>query len=124
MKNQEKPFYTITQKQSKHLIPFLKWFKYFVICVHHFDKLGEAVKFALDEQIKIITCNISKKVKTTRRPFNSLLTIEEFKQLAKENPVHYLGVSDSRRLNIELYYFYLVGSNKLHKLQRHIKINQ
>jgi len=124
MKNPENPIYTVTQKHSKHLIPFLKWFKYFVICTHYFDRYGEALKFALDEQIKIITCNISKKVKTTRRPFNSLLTLEEFKQLAKNNPVHYLGISDSRRLDIKLYYFYLIGSNNLHKLQRHIKINQ
>ena len=124
MKDQEKTFYTIKQKEICYLIPIINWYKYKKTIIYTFKRYSEAVKFALDEQIKIITCNISNKVKTTRRPFNSLLTLEEFKQLAKENPVHYLGVYDVRRLNIELYYFYLIGSNKLHKLQRHIKINQ
>ena len=117
MKNQEKPYYTI--RQSEKVFTFLYWSKKTIYKTYKFDDFKNAFRFALDEQIKIITVHISKTIKTTRRPFNYLYTLEEFKRLCKINPLHYLGLRNHNKINIELYYFYLINSNQLTKLKKY-----
>ena len=84
---------------------------------YNFDTYNEAVNFAFNEQIKEITCNISDKVKTTRRPFKTILTLEQFIKVSKKNPFFYLGVHNYKKVDIAKVYFYLVQNN-LNKLRK------
>lgn len=117
MKNQEKPFYTI--RQAEKVFTFLYWSKKTIYKTYKFDNFKQAFRFALDEQIKIITVHISKTIKTTRRPFRYIYTLKEFKNLCKINPMHFLGLSSPDRINVELYYFYLINTNQLTKLKKY-----
>ncbi len=114
--NKEKTYYTI--RQGEKVFTFLYWSKKTIYKTYKFDKFKDAFRFALDEQIKIITVHISKTIKTTRRPFEYLYTLEEFKRLCKTNPLHYLGLRSHKKVNVDLYYFYLINSNKLTKLKK------
>jgi len=113
-------YYLIKQTEKRYFIPFLSLWEYKKEFKYKFKKLSDALRFALDEQIKIIFCIIDeeKNIVTTRRPFLTLLTLKEFKRLAKKNPKFYLGVYNYKRVNIELYYYYLVNRNMLNKLRK------
>jgi|13_taG_2_1085334.scaffolds.fasta_scaffold08085_3 hypothetical protein len=108
--------YTIKQTETKKCLFGL--ISREVEKVYKFATYNEAVNFAFNEQINKITCNISDKVKTTRRPFKTILTLEQFIKVSKKNPFHFLGVRNYKKINIKLYYFYLVNSNQLQKLKK------
>jgi len=86
--------------------------------VYKFRTLNDAYVFALDEQIKNVFCCLSDKVKTIRKPFKIFYTLEQFIKVSKKNPFHFLGVRNYKKINIKLYYFYLVNSNQLQKLKK------
>ncbi len=79
---------------------------------------NEALIFALSEEIKQFKCIISDKVETTRKTYKNYLTLKQFIKAATINPMHYLG-TQTVKCNLESYYFYLIGSNKLTKLKKH-----
>lgn len=108
-------YYEITQTTEKKRLLFgtKKETK-----IYKFRTLNDAYIFALDEQIKKIYCCLSDKVKTVRKPFKLFYTLEQFIKVSKKNPFFYLGVRNYKKINIELYYFYLVNSNQLQKLRK------
>ena len=111
-------YYLIKQTEKKYFISFLSLWEYKKEFKYKFKKLSDAMRFALEEQIKIIFCIVDeeKNIVTTLRPFYIYLTLKEFKRFAKKNPVFYLGVSDHKRVNIDLYYYILINRNMLNKL--------
>jgi len=86
--------------------------------VYKFNDYKNAFIFALNEQIKKIYCNISKDIKTIRKPFKNYYTLNEFIKVSKKNPFFYLGVRDYKHINIKNYYYYLINANKLNKLKK------
>ncbi len=84
---------------------------------YNFNKYSEALIFCLSEGIKQFTCIISDNVKTTRKTYKNHYTLKQFIRHAKINPMYYLG-TQSVKVNLETYYFYLIGSNKLEKLKK------
>tara|TARA_R110002012_G_C11605856_1_gene607743 strand:+ start:561 stop:926 length:366 start_codon:yes stop_codon:yes gene_type:complete len=117
--NKEKQPYVYTIKQKEKVYSFLCLFKKTIYKTYKFDNYKEAYLFALHEQIKIITVHIIDKIKTTRRPFQNLYTLKEFQSLARLNPRHYLGGLYTNKIDVELYYFYLINSNQLTKLKKY-----
>lgn len=107
--------YSVKQTQTKkNLFGFEKQVKK----TYTFKHYVHAVKFALNEQIDIITCNLGDGVTTTRKPFKNILKLSEFERLAKINPAHYLGTHYSERLNLKNYYFYLINTEQFHRLKK------
>jgi len=109
--------YTIKQTETKKCLFGL--ISREVEKVYKFATYNEAVNFAFNEQINKITCNISDKVKTTRRPFKTILTLEQFIKVSKKNPLFYLGTRYVEKVNLKQYYFYLINSKQLHKLKKY-----
>jgi hypothetical protein len=85
---------------------------------YKFRDYKSAVNFALNEQIKIIYCIISENITTLRKPFKNLYTLEQFIKVSKKNPLFYLGTHHPEKINIPLYYFYLINKNQLNKLKK------
>ena len=85
---------------------------------YKFKKLKEAQIFCLNEQIKHIYVNISKGITTIRRPFKFYYTLEQFIKVSKKNPLFYLGTHNPEKINISLYYFYLINKKQFHKLKK------
>ena len=85
--------------------------------VYKFRTLNSALIFALNEQIKIITCNIGEGITTKRKPFRDYYSLDQFIKVSKKNPFFYLGVHDYKKVDIERIYFYLVQNN-LSKLRK------
>ena len=117
--NKEKKPYLYTIKQKEKIYSFLWLYKKTIEKVYKFDNYNDAFLFAIHEQIKIITVHISDKIKTTRRPFKNLYTLKQFQSLARLNPRYYLGGLYTNKINVEVYYFYLINSKKLHKLRKY-----
>ena len=109
-------YYSITQTTQKSR--FLRKPKN-VLTHYTFSNYKEALKFALSEQIKTVTCNVSDEVRTSRRPFKYYLTEALFIKAAKKNPLHYLGTQDYKRVNISKYYYYLISTNQIEKLRKY-----
>jgi len=108
--------YKVKQTQTKSY--FFNLIKKDVTKVYSFNTYKEALIFALSEQIKQFNCIVSDKVETTRKTYKNYLTLKEFIKAATNNPMYYLG-TQVVRCNLESYYFYLIGSNKLTKLKKH-----
>ena len=85
--------------------------------VYKFNTLNKALIFCLNEQIKIITCNIGEGITTKRKPFRVYYSLDQFIKVSKKNPFFYLGVHDYKKVDIERIYFYLVQNN-LSKLKK------
>ena len=108
--------YKVKQTQTKSY--FFNWFTSEYEKVYLFNTYKEALIFALSEEIKQFTCIVSDKVQTTRKTYKNHYTLKQFIKVATKNPMHYLG-TQIVRCNLETYYFYLIGSNKLTKLKKH-----
>jgi hypothetical protein len=85
---------------------------------YSFNTYSEALLFCLSEEIKQFTCIISDKVKTSRKTYENYFTLKQFIKAATVNPMHYLG-TQSVKVNLETYYFYLIGSGNLTKLKKY-----
>ena len=83
-----------------------------VVKEYNFTNYIDAVKFALYEQIKFIY-----KGQKLLNVFKSFYTIDQFKKHAKNNPLHFLNISSSKRVNLELYYKILIDKN-VYKLSK------
>ena len=101
-----------TTEQKRLLFGTKKVYK-----VYKFHSLNEALIFALNEQIKIITVNIGDGITTKRKPFRDYYSLEQFIKVSKKNPFFYLGVHNYKKVDIEKVYFYLVNNN-LSKLKK------
>jgi len=108
--------YEVKQTQTKSY--FFNWFTSEYEKVYLFNTYNNALIFALSEEIKQFTCIVSDKVETTRKTYKNYLTLKQFIKVSTNNPMHYLG-TQVVRCNLETYYFYLIGSNKLTKLKKH-----
>ena len=108
--------YEVKQTQTKSY--FFNWFTSEYEKVYLFNTSNNALIFALSEEIKQFTCIVSDKVETTRKTYKNYLTLKQFIKVSTNNPMHYLG-TQVVRCNLETYYFYLIGSNKLTKLKKH-----
>ena len=88
---------------------------------YNFKGYNKAVIFALSEQIKIIysiPCEDCKPI--LKRPFEIYMKEGEFLRAAKKNPLHYVGIRNIKNVDLKNYYYYLVSSNNLQKLKKHI----
>ena len=108
--------YKVKQTETKSY--FFKWFESEHEKVYTFNTYNKALIFCLSEEIKQFTCIISDEVETTRKTFKNHLTLKQFIKVATKNPMYYLG-TQVVRCNLETYYFYLIGCNKLTKLKKH-----
>lgn len=108
--------YKVKQTQTKRY--FFNWFESEQVKVYTFNTYNDALIFALSEEINTFTCIVSDKVQTTRKTFKNHYTLKQFIKVATKNPMFYLG-TQVVRCNLETYYFYLIGSNKLTKLKKH-----
>jgi len=77
-----------------------------VIKEYFFNTYLEAAKFALFEQIKYIYKG-SKRLNV----FKSFYNLEQFNKHAKNNPLHFLNISNAERINLDLYYKILIDKN-------------
>lgn len=85
-----------------------------IVKKYSFDKYVDALRFAVNEQIKTIYVQPYKDSKLIKRSvFTFLYTLPQFKVLAKKNPMHFVGLQSSKDINIERYYFYLVNSTNI-----------
>ena len=111
--------YKVKQTQTKSY--FFNWFTSEYEKVYLFDTYKDALIFCLSEEIKQFTCIISDKVQTTRKTYKNYYTLSQFKKHCVNNPMHFLNTQKCRldEKQIENYYFYLIGSNKLTKLKKH-----
>lgn len=109
--------YTYKVKQTEKRMYFFNLIKKDVTKVYTFNTYNNALIFALSEEIKQFTCIISDKVETTRKTYKNYLTLKEFIKVATKNPMYYLN-TQTVKCNLESYYFYLIGSNKLQKLKK------
>ncbi len=88
---------------------------------YNFKHYNKAVIFALSEQIKIIYSIPCKGCKPIiKRPFQIYITESEFVRAAKKNPFHYVGIRNIKNVDLKNYYYYLISSNNLQKLKKHI----
>ena len=110
--------YKYKVKQTEKKTYFFSLIKKDTTKVYSFDTYNNALVFALSEEIKQFTCIVSDKVQTTRKTFKNHYTLKQFIKVATKNPMFYLG-TQVVRCNLETYYFYLIGSNKLTKLKKH-----
>jgi len=110
--------YKYKVKQTEIKSYFFNLIKKDITKVYLFNTYNEALIFCLSEEIKQFTCIVSDEVETTRKTYKNHYTLKEFIKVATNNPMHYLG-TQVVRCNLETYYFYLIGSNKLTKLKKH-----
>jgi hypothetical protein len=108
-------YYSVTQKTTKKVLYIFTKER---IKTYKFEDYNKALIFALNEQINKVVCNFSESVKTTRKPFQTFYKLGEFLKVANKNPIHYIGTR--QKINRALFYYYLVNSNQLHKLKKHI----
>ena len=88
--------------------------------VHTFKDSKEALKFALNEQIRYYSHTVEGLHATTRNAYALHYTLINWVKLAAQNPRHYIGLSNTKGVNLERLYFYYVNSNNLHRLRKHI----
>ena len=110
--------YKYKVKQTEKKTYFFNLIKKDITKLYSFNTYKEALIFALSEEIKQFTCIVSDKVETTRKTYKNYLTLKEFIKAATNNPMYYLN-TQAVKCNLESYYFYLIGSNKLTKLKKH-----
>lgn len=96
--------YTIKQTETKKCLFGLITRE--VEKVYNFATYIEAVKFALFEQIKYIYKG-SKRLNVFKLFYN----IAQFNKHAKNNPLHFLNLSNAERINLDLYYKILIDKN-------------
>lgn len=96
--------YTIKQTETKKC--FFGLITREVKKVYNFATYIDAVKFALFEQIKYIY-----KGNKRLNVFKLFYNIAQFNKHAKNNPMHYLNVANSERVNLDLYYKILIDKN-------------
>ena len=108
--------YKVKQTETKSY--FFNWFESEQVKVYSFNTYNDALIFALSEEINTFSCIISDEVETIRKTYKNHLTLKQFTKAATNNPMHYLG-TQVVRCNLETYYFYLIGSNKLTKIKKH-----
>lgn len=88
--------------------------------VYRFEKYGEALQFALSEQIDTFFYEVSEGITTVRKPFNLYLTCNEFISAARRNPFHYTGTHYIDRVkSIEAVYYNKIENNQLQTLLKH-----
>ncbi len=112
--------YKVIQKQKKQ-ISILGFKRTKTIKnVYRFEKYGEALQFALNEQISTFFYEVGEGITTSRKPFNKYMKEKEFLAAARKNPFYYLGVHEITRVNcIKSLYYKLIQDNKLNKLIKH-----
>ena len=116
--------YTIRQKltiKRKYKLTRLFFNDLKIDKTYQFSEYKKALIFALSEEIKVIECIVSPKLKPTKRkPYLIYMNVKEFIKASKKNPLHYIGYNSYKNVNLEQYYFYLIASGNLHKLKKHI----
>ena len=113
--NKEKVlYYTIKQDQKvKGLFGYrIKEITY------KFSSYINALEFAVHEQIKVITAHICEGVEKKIYPFKNILTLDQYKKLAKINSMHYIGTRFPEAINLDHYYIYLFNTRQFHKLKK------
>jgi len=113
--------YSYKVKQTEAKSYFFSLIKRDITKVYNFKTYNKALIFALSEQIEQFVCIVSDEVETSRKTFKNHYTLKQFQKHCIKNPMHFLNTQKCR-LNeeqIENYYFYLIGSNKLTKLKKH-----
>tara|TARA_B110000467_G_C17948162_1_gene278500 strand:- start:219 stop:551 length:333 start_codon:yes stop_codon:yes gene_type:complete len=109
--------YKITQKETrKNWLGFNKT----RLKVYTFEKYSEALIFALNEQIRYFSHCIEGKHSSTRDAYKQYHTVKNWVKIAANNPLHYIGVSSSKGINLERLYFYYLNSDNAHRLRKHI----
>jgi hypothetical protein len=103
--------YTIKQTETKKA--FFGLITREIVKEYKFATYIEAVKFALFEQIKYIY-----KGNKRLNVFKLFYNIAQFNKHAKNNPLHFLNLSNSERVNLDLYYKILIDKNII-KLRKH-----
>lgn len=96
--------YTVKQTETKKVLFGL--ISREVVKEYKFATYIEAVKFALFEQIKYIYKG-SKRLNVFKLFYN----IAQFNKHAKNNPQHFLNLSNAERINLDLYYKILIDKN-------------
>jgi len=103
--------YTIKQTQTEKY--FFNLLEKEIVKEYKFSTYIEAVKFALFEQIKYIY-----KGNKRLNVFKLFYNIAQFNKHAKNNPQHFLNLSNAKRINLDLYYKILIDKN-ITKLRKH-----
>jgi len=102
--------YTIKQTQTEKY--FFNLLKKEIVKEYKFATYIQAVKFALFEQIKYIY-----KGNKRLNVFKLFYNIAQFNKHAKDNPLHFLNLSNAERVNLDLYYKILIDKN-IQKLKK------
>ena len=87
-----------------------------IIDTYKFVDYLDALKFAVNEQIKIIEVHFNTKQESKvvkRKVFELLYTLPQFKKVAKANPLFYIGTHKHKAVDLDKYYFYLVNTTNL-----------
>jgi len=85
-----------------------------VIDTYKFVDYLDALRFAVNEQIKVIYSQPHEDSKLIKKKvFELLYTLPQFKKVAKANPLFYIGTHKHERINLDMYYYYLVNSTNL-----------
>ena len=109
--------YKITQKETrKNWLGFTKT----KLQVYTFEKHTDALRFALNEQIRYFSHCIDGVHSSTRDAYKQYHTVKNWVKFAEKNPLHYIGVSSSKGVNLERLYFYYLNSDNAHRLRKHI----
>ncbi len=113
MKKDKSIMYVVKQARTKErfLLPDKK-----VIDTYKFVDYFDALKFAVNEQIKTIYVHINTKAENKvvkRKVFTFLYTLPEFKRVAKKSPLHFVGLRYIDNINLDAYYYYLANSTNL-----------
>lgn len=87
--------------------------------IYTFEKYGEALNFALNEQIRYFSHIIEGANPITRDAYTKYYTLKNWVKLAEKNPHHYTGLTSSKGVNLERLYFYYVNSSNLHRIRKH-----
>jgi len=109
--------YKITQKETyKNWLGFTKT----KTKVYNFEKYSDALRFALNEQIRYFSHCIDGNHSSTRDAYKQYHTVKNWVKIAAKNPQHYIGLNSSKGVNLERLYFYYLNSDNAHRLKKHI----
>ena len=108
--------YTIKQKQTTK-----NWLgrEQTKLVVHTFTNHKEALKFALNEQIRYYSHCIEGNKPTSRETYKMHYSCLNWVKLAEKNPMHYTGRRRTRFTDLVRLYYYYVNSDNLHRLRKH-----
>ena len=109
--------YKITQKKTRN-----NWLGRIktIENVYTFKDSKQALKFALNEQIRYYSHTVEGLHASTRDAYALHYTLINWVKLAAKNPHHYIGLSSTKGVNLERLYFYYVNSGNLIRLRKHI----